>query len=156
LGGDLKDAKDIDLNEALAIVEADLQMRIRENEATLTVDELPVVRGYKSMYVQLFQNLVNNALKFRREGVLPIIKIEYQPNKDWHVIHVQDNGVGIKQDDIPQVFKLFKRLKETEFREGSGVGLSIVQKIIKKMQGEISLASVHGSGTTFIIKLPKA
>jgi len=47
-------------------------------------------------------------------------------------------------------------LKETEFREGSGVGLSIVQKIIKKMQGEISLASVHGSGTTFIIKLPKA
>ena len=156
LGGDLKDAKDIDLNEALAIVEADLQMRIRENEATLTVDELPVVRGYKSMYVQLFQNLVNNALKFRREGVLPIIKIEYQPNEDWHVIHVQDNGVGIKQDDIPQVFKLFKRLKETEFREGSGVGLSIVQKIIKKMQGEISLASVHGSGTTFIIKLPKA
>ncbi len=156
LGGDLKDAKDIDLNEALAIVEADLQMRIRENEATLTVDELPVVRGYKSMYVQLFQNLVNNALKFRREGVLPVIKIEYQPNEDWHVIHVQDNGVGIKQDDIPQVFKLFKRLKETEFREGSGVGLSIVQKIIKKMQGEISLASVHGSGTTFIIKLPKA
>tara|TARA_B100001093_G_scaffold519843_1_gene610873 strand:+ start:497 stop:2278 length:1782 start_codon:yes stop_codon:yes gene_type:complete len=156
LGGDLKDAKDIDLNEALAIVEADLQMRIRENEATLTVDELPVVRGYKSMYVQLFQNLVNNALKFRREGVLPVIKIEYHPNEDWHVIHVQDNGVGIKQDDIPQVFKLFKRLKETEFREGSGVGLSIVQKIIKKMQGEISLASVHGSGTTFIIKLPKA
>ena len=156
LGGDLKDAKDIDLNEALAIVEADLQMRIRENEATLTVDELPVVRGYKSMYVQLFQNLVNNALKFRREGVLPVIKIEYQLNEDWHVIHVQDNGVGIKQDDIPQVFKLFKRLKETEFREGSGVGLSIVQKIIKKMQGEISLASVHGSGTTFIIKLPKA
>ena len=156
LGGDLKDAKDIDLNEALAIVEADLQMRIRENEATLIVDELPVVRGYKSMYVQLFQNLVNNALKFRREGVLPVIKIEYQPNEDWHVIHVQDNGVGIKQDDISQVFKLFKRLKETEFREGSGVGLSIVQKIIKKMQGEISLASVHGSGTTFIIKLPKA
>ncbi len=156
LGGDLKDAKDIDLNEALAIVEADLQMRIRENEATLTVDELPVVRGYKSMYVQLFQNLVNNALKFRREGVLPVIKIVYQPNEDWHVIHVQDNGVGIKQDDISQVFKLFKRLKETEFREGSGVGLSIVQKIIKKMQGEISLASVHGSGTTFIIKLPKA
>lgn len=156
LGGDLKDAKDIDLNEVLAIVEADLQMRIRENEATLTVDELPVVRGYKSMYVQLFQNLVNNALKFRREGVLPVIKVEYQPNEDWHVIHVQDNGVGIKQDDIPQVFKLFKRLKETEFREGSGVGLSIVQKIIKKMQGEISLASVHGSGTTFIIKLPKA
>jgi signal transduction histidine kinase len=120
------------------------------------VKDLPVVRGYKSMYVQLFQNLVNNALKFRREGVSPIVKVEYKPNEDWHVIHVQDNGVGIMQQDIPQVFKLFKRLKETDYRDGSGVGLSIVQKIIKKMQGEISLASVHGSGTTFIIKLPKS
>ena len=155
LGGNLKDAKDIDLNEVLAIVQADLQMRIRESEARVEVKDLPVVRGYKSMYVQLFQNLVNNALKFRREGVSPIVKVEYKPNEDWHVIHVQDNGVGIMQQDIPQVFKLFKRLKETDYRDGSGVGLSIVQKIIKKMQGEISLASVHGSGTTFIIKLPK-
>ncbi|MFT4968530.1 MAG: signal transduction histidine kinase/Tfp pilus assembly protein PilF [Chitinophagales bacterium] len=156
LGGNLKDAKDIDLNEVLAIVQADLQMRIRESEARVEVKDLPVVRGYKSMYVQLFQNLVNNALKFRREGVSPIVKVEYKPNEDWHVIHVQDNGVGIMQQDIPQVFKLFKRLKETDYRDGSGVGLSIVQKIIKKMQGEISLASVHGSGTTFIIKLPKS
>jgi signal transduction histidine kinase len=51
---------------------------------------------------------------------------------------------------------LFKRLKETDYREGSGVGLSIVQKIVKKMQGEISLASVYGSGTTFMVKLPKS
>lgn len=156
LGGDLKDAKDVDLNEVLAIVQADLQMRIKENDAQVNVGELPIVKGYKSMYVQLFQNLINNAIKFRRVDVSPSIKVEYKQDESWHIIHVQDNGVGIKQEDIPQVFKLFKRLKETDYREGSGVGLSIVQKIVKKMQGEISLASIHGSGTTFIVKLPKA
>ena len=108
------------------------------------------------MYVQLFQNLVNNALKFRRVDVNPVVKIECKSEENWHVIHVQDNGVGIRQEDLPHVFKLFKRLKETDYREGSGVGLSIVQKIVKKMQGEISLASVYGSGTTFMVKLPKS
>lgn len=156
LGGDLKDAKDVDLNEVLAIVQADLQMRIMDNDAQVNVGELPVVKGYKSMYVQLFQNLINNAIKFRRQDLAPIIKVEYKQDENWHIIHVQDNGVGIQQQDIPQVFKLFKRLKETDYREGSGVGLSIVQKIVKKMQGEISLASIHGSGTTFMVKLPKA
>ena len=156
LGGDLQDAKDIDLNEVLAIVQADLQMRIKENDAEVIAQDLPVVKGYKSMYVQLFQNLVNNALKFRRVDVSPVVKIEWKSEENWHVIHVQDNGVGIRQEDLPHVFKLFKRLKETDYREGSGVGLSIVQKIVKKMQGEISLASVYGSGTTFMVKLPKS
>ncbi len=156
LGGDLQDAKDIDLNEVLAIVQADLQMRIKENDAEVIAQDLPVVKGYKSMYVQLFQNLVNNALKFRRVDVNPVVKIECKSEENWHVIHVQDNGVGIRQEDLPHVFKLFKRLKETDYREGSGVGLSIVQKIVKKMQGEISLASVYGSGTTFMVKLPKS
>ena len=155
LGGNLKDQKDIDLNEVLAIVQADLQMRIRENNAKIEIGNLPVVKGYKSMYVQLFQNLVNNALKFRRDDATPAVKITASEDELWHIIDVEDNGVGIKPDNIADVFKLFKRLKETDYKEGSGVGLSIVQKIAKKMQGEISLASVYGSGTTFTLKLPK-
>jgi signal transduction histidine kinase len=155
LGGNLKDMKDIDLNEVLAIVQADLQMRIRENSAKIEVGQLPVVQGFKSMYVQLFQNLINNALKFRKEGVPPVVKINYTEDALWHIIDVEDNGVGIKPENIGEVFKLFKRLKETDYKEGSGVGLSIVQKIAKKMQGEISLASIYGSGTTFTLKLPK-
>jgi len=155
LGGNLKDAKEVDLNEVLAIVQADLQMRIRENNAEVEVGKLPVVQGYKSMYVQLFQNLTNNALKFRKEGMPPVIKITHHEDKLWHIIDIEDNGVGIKPENLEEVFKLFKRLKETDYKEGSGVGLSIVQKIAKKMQGEISLASIYGSGTTFTLKLPK-
>jgi tetratricopeptide (TPR) repeat protein len=155
LGGNLKDLKDIDLNEVLAIVQADLQMRVRENSAKIEVGQLPVVQGFKSMYVQLFQNLINNALKFRKEGFPPVVKINYTEDALWHIIDVEDNGVGIKPENIDDVFKLFKRLKETDYKEGSGVGLSIVQKIAKKMHGEISLASIYGLGATFTIKLPK-
>lgn len=155
LGSNLKDMRDVDLNEVLAIVQADLQMRIRENDVKVSVMELPIVSGYKIMYVQLFQNLINNAIKFRREGVESKINVRYRDDENWHYIDVQDNGVGIKEENLPQVFKLFKRIKETEYKEGSGVGLSIVQKIAKKMQGEISLASEYGSSTTFTLKLPK-
>jgi signal transduction histidine kinase len=155
LGSNLKNLQQVNLNEVLAIVQADLQERIRSNEALIEVDKLPNLLGYKNMFVQLFQNLINNALKFRRLEVTPHIKISYKADEDWHIIHVQDNGVGIKKENQEQVFKLFKRLQETEAREGSGVGLSIVQKIVKKMQGEISLASVYGTGTCFILKFPK-
>ncbi len=147
--------RDVDLNEVLAIVQADLQMRIRENDVNIVVQELPIVLGYKIMYVQLFQNLINNAIKFRRDGVDAEISIKYRDDENSHYIDVKDNGVGIKEENLPQVFKLFKRIKETEYKEGSGVGLSIVQKIAKKMQGEISLASEYGRSTTFTLKLPK-
>ncbi|MCB0509505.1 MAG: tetratricopeptide repeat protein, partial [Bacteroidetes bacterium] len=155
LGKNLRQEAEVDLNEVLQIVQADLQMRIKEYNAEIRLADLPKVRGFKSMYVQLFQNLVNNALKFKREGVNPLIEILYEEEAKWHLIKVKDNGLGIKEENLEKIFKLFKRLDETKHIEGSGVGLSIVQKIAKKMQGEISLASDINLGTVFSIKLPK-
>lgn len=153
LGNNLQKMKPVNLNEVLAIVQADLQLKIKETNTSILFDELPTIKGHKILLVQLFQNLINNAIKFRRPELDPKIQILYKFEEGRHVIHVQDNGKGIKKEDQANVFKLFKRLKSTEHVEGTGVGLSIVQKIVKKMQGEISLASVYGSGTCFIIKL---
>ncbi|MEZ4979173.1 MAG: tetratricopeptide repeat protein [Chitinophagales bacterium] len=155
LGKNLRQEAEVDLNEVLQIVQADLQMRIRESNAEIRVASLPKVKGFKSMYVQLFQNLINNALKFQRDGLAPVVEVSYEEEAKWHVIKVKDNGVGIKEENLEKIFKLFKRLDETKHIEGSGVGLSIVQKIAKKMQGEISLASDINLGTIFSIRLPK-
>lgn len=154
LGKNLREEDEVDLNEVVAIVQADLQMRIKDNNAKLFIDNLPKVKGYKSMYVQLFQNLINNAIKFRKPELDPKIKVGYNLEEKFHVITVMDNGMGIKQENLSKIFKLFKRLDESKHIEGSGVGLSIVQKIVKKMQGEISLASEYNFGTTVSIKIP--
>lgn len=115
---------------------------------------MPTIDAHKGMMVQLFQNLINNAIKFRKLNENPIIEITYNESDKWHEISVKDNGLGIAEKHQKDVFKLFKRLDKTKNIEGTGIGLSLCQKIITKMQGTIGLASVEGEGTTFIIKVP--
>jgi signal transduction histidine kinase len=154
LGAGEKVMAQVNLNEVVALVQADLQLRIKENQANIVVSNLPTIDAHKGMMVQLFQNLINNALKFRKENENPVVEISWNQQDNWHEILVKDNGVGIAEKHQKDVFKLFKRLDKTKNIEGTGIGLSLCQKIITKMQGTIGLASVEGEGTTFIIKLP--
>lgn len=154
LGSGEKAMVQVNLNEIAALVQADLQARIKENNAVINVKELPTIQAHKGMMVQLFQNLINNAIKFRKEDVSPVIDIFSKQNDEWLEIFIKDNGVGIADKHQKDVFKIFKRLDKTRNVEGTGIGLSLCQKIITKMQGTIGLASVEGEGTTFIIRLP--
>lgn len=154
LGSGEKAMVQVNLNEIAALVQADLQVRIKENNAVIEVKELPTIQAHKGMMVQLFQNLINNAIKFRKEDVAPVVEISSKQTDEWLEIYVKDNGVGIPEKHQKDVFKIFKRLDKTRNVEGTGIGLSLCQKIITKMQGTIGLASVEGEGTTFIIRLP--
>lgn len=154
LGSGEKAMVQVNLNEIAALVQADLQVRIKENNAVIEVKELPTIQAHKGMMVQLFQNLINNAIKFRKEDVSPVVEISSKQTDEWLEIYIKDNGVGIPEKHQKDVFKIFKRLDKTRNVEGTGIGLSLCQKIITKMQGTIGLASVEGEGTTFIIRLP--
>ena len=110
------------------------------------VDELPIIRGDVSQVEQIFQNLINNAIKYndKSEG---LIQVRYENLKTHHRFSVIDNGIGIDSKYHKKIFDSFKRLHN--HKDSSGLGLSIVKRIIQKYGGEISVTSEIGIGSEF-------
>lgn len=157
------DFKDIDLNILLNEVIAELEIDIEKNNAEILTMDLPIVCAAPSLMKQLFYNLINNSLKFRKKTVDPIITIQAEKIKgvpngtlspSYHKITVSDNGIGFDPKYQEEIFMVFKRLHSYHEYEGSGVGLSICKKIMEKHNGFIIAESVPGEGSSFIIGLP--
>lgn len=140
------------LQQALIAVEA----RVRENHAEITSDPLPVVAADEGQMVHVFQNLLSNALKYRKREVGPRIDIGAEKNDGHWVIHIRDNGIGFEQDQAVRIFGLFKRLHRHEEYPGTGLGLAICQHIVERYRGRIWAQSQPGEGSTFFISLPAA
>lgn len=145
----------VDVNKMVADIRTVLYMKIQENEAVFDIGELPMVKTHKVLLFQLLQNLVSNAIKFKKSEIPPIIKIQCQTEKDRYVISVADNGIGIPEKHLETIFKIFKRLHTKEAYEGTGIGLSLCQKIIHHLNGELWVTSKVGEGSTFYFSLPK-
>ena len=148
-------ASECSLDEVLAEVLLNVHDAVERRGARVTVDELYVVSGHRTQLVQLFQNLLSNALKFARPGVSPTIAITVHEREDGPEIRVADNGIGIPANQLDKVFGLFNRAHAEDNFEGSGVGLALCRKIVIAHGGRISLASVPGEGTTFSLSLPR-
>ncbi|WP_245528336.1 GAF domain-containing sensor histidine kinase [Deinococcus maricopensis] len=122
---------------------------VERTGARVTVEALPAVMGAPSELVQLFQNLIGNALKFRREGVTPEVHVRAEPDgAAWH-FRVVDNGIGFGQEYAERVFQIFQRLHVREQYEGTGMGLAICRKIVERHGGRIWAESQPGVGSTF-------
>jgi len=126
--------------------------------AAIEVGELPEVRVAEIHLVQLFQNLIGNALKYRKEeysnGERPSIRISARRQSNgWWLFSVVDNGIGIEQEYLTQIFGIFKRLHGQSF-EGTGIGLALCQKIVERTGGRIWAESEPGKGSTFFFTLP--
>jgi len=130
-----------------------LEVAIRESEATITCDELPVVTADGSQLTQLFQNLIGNALKFRREPA-PQIHISAQRRPDAWEFAVSDNGLGIEPQYFDLIFQVFQRLHTRASYPGTGIGLALCKKIIERHGGRIWVESAFGQGSTFYFTLP--
>jgi len=144
----------IDLNLVVNQVKQNLYVNIEESEASINVSDLPAVKAVFTHMLQLFQNLISNAIKFRDED-RPEVIIQSEERLDDYLIWVSDNGIGIEKEYIDQVFTLFKRLHTDEEYEGTGIGLALCQKIITNYGGEIWLDSELNKGTTFYFTFPK-
>lgn len=146
----------IDLNDILAHVKHNLQLKIEETNTQILSDELPIVSATPSGMLQLFQNIIANAIKFQQKDVVPVISIIYKKETDHHLISIQDNGIGIPIDQQDQVFEIFARLNSRKHFSGSGIGLATCKKIIESLKGTIFLESTEGVGTTFHFTIPFA
>lgn len=147
--GRKKELQPVDCNEILGNVIADLDSAIQESKVEIKTEKLPVVNGYTTEMKQLFQNLIVNAIKFRKKEVAPKICISSQPvNGGWE-FSVEDNGIGIDEQHNERIFVIFQRLHTRSEYEGSGIGLSHCKKIVELHGGKIWVKSKPGEGSTF-------
>jgi light-regulated signal transduction histidine kinase (bacteriophytochrome) len=147
------DASPADLNDSLRQALSILEERIRENEAAVTFKPLPTVRGDSAQLAQVFQNLVSNAIKYRKSGETPRVHIAAESrNGDW-VISVADNGIGFDAKYAERIFGLFRRLHRDEY-PGTGLGLAICRRILERHGGRIWAEAAEGRGATFYFALP--
>jgi light-regulated signal transduction histidine kinase (bacteriophytochrome) len=132
-----------------------LAYAVQESEATITHDTLPPVSMKDVHLLQLLQNLIGNAIKYRRDGEPPQVHVSaLQQGSQWHFV-VQDNGIGIAPEYRDHVFGVFKRLHASrEKYSGTGIGLAICQKIVESYGGRIWVESELGQGTAFHFTVP--
>ncbi len=145
---------EIDCNQIMKDVLSDMIITIEESNAEITVSDLPHLKGYETEIRQLFQNLVSNALKFRKKDVAPKIKIFAQKKEDDWLFSVQDNGIGIEENNKQKLFVIFKRFNNREEYEGTGIGLAHCKKIVELHGGTIWADSKFGEGSTFHFTIP--
>jgi PAS domain S-box-containing protein len=161
--------EEIDLNKKIQIVLEDLELEVQEKHAEFIIDPLPTIKGNRRQIQQLFQNLLSNALKYSKSDERPIIQIAYQVSKgrdtaarlegeegnhNYHVIIIKDNGIGFEQKYSEEIFNIFTRLHARVEYSGSGVGLSLVRRVIENHNGYIYADSEPGKGSAFTIILP--
>jgi signal transduction histidine kinase len=145
--------RDTDCNVAVEIAIANLQVAIRETDARITHDHLPVVLANHTQLAQVFQNLIGNAIKFRGPKA-PQIQITVEKQADEWLFSVADNGIGIAAEYCRDIFVIFKRLHTRAEYPGNGIGLAICRKIIEQYGGRIWVTSQEGVGSTFKFTLP--
>ena len=152
----------IDLNEILDLVRTDVEMALKDAKGTIDVGMLPTIDADPTQMRQLFQNLIVNALKFRKPDVLPVVKVQIangstgngKSTYDSCVIEVADNGIGFDERHVGRIFLPFKRLNERGHYPGTGVGLAICKRIVDRHGGSIAARSAPGEGSTFRVTLP--
>jgi len=145
-------ASEVSMEATLQWALLNLKTAIEQSHATVTCDNLPSVRGDQAQVANLFQNLISNAIKYRRDGPPRVHVSARQADGEW-VFSVSDNGIGIAPEFHECVFEMFKRLQQGSEVPGSGLGLAICRKIVEHHGGRIWLESKPGSGSTFYFTL---
>jgi PAS domain S-box-containing protein len=144
----------VDLGLVLSHVLNNLRPVITETRASIVHDQLPVVLADRSQLIQVFQNLIDNTIKFRRERVAPDIRISVACRDGMWQVAVRDNGIGIPPEYFDKIFTLFERLHPRDVIPGTGLGLAICRRIIERHGGKIWVESEIGRGSTFSFTLP--
>jgi signal transduction histidine kinase len=151
---------DVDLDAALDSALANISAAVEESGAQIVRphDGLPQIYGDPTLLTMVWQNLLGNAVKFRREGVAPRVVIECEPNEDddnddWN-FSVSDNGIGIPEEFVDKVFVIFQRLHGRDSYSGTGIGLALCKKIIEYHGGTIWIDTSYSEGTRFRFTLP--
>jgi len=129
-------------------------VNLQSGKARITIESLPPVTGHESLCIQVFSNLLSNAAKFVKPGVVPQIRVWSERTGDLVRINVQDNGIGISPEYHQKIFGMFERLDTDNRYGGTGIGLAIVRRAVEKMNGRVGVESDGRSGSRFWVELP--
>lgn len=149
-----QDQVEIDCESLLCNVLTDLSVIISECNAKITHDKLPVIKGIRFHFIQLFTNLINNALKFRGDRQ-PHIHVGVEENQQEWIFSVTDNGIGIERQYLERIFRVFQRLHSRREYAGTGIGLAICKKVVEHQGGKIWVKSEPNFGSTFYFTILK-
>jgi len=156
VGREGKPIENINSNVLLKDIIKDFKVTKEETSAEIKFDKkLPIVTGERVRIRQLFYNLISNAIKFRRKGVIPVVKIGCEDNEYFWKFYVKDNGVGIEEKQFRNIFGIFKRLYTREEYPGTGIGLAVCKRIVENMGGKIWVESEKNKGSVFYFTLSK-
>jgi light-regulated signal transduction histidine kinase (bacteriophytochrome) len=156
VGTEARELAAVNLEEVFATTIANLRIAIEESGAKVEAGPLPMVMGDARQLTQLFQNLIGNALKFRKPGEAPRVEVRAEREGDFWRLSVRDNGIGLDPRFAERVFTIFQRLHTREEYEGTGLGLAICKKIVERLRGRIWVESSEGEGAAFFFTLPAA
>ena len=156
---------EVDLNGVLKEVLSEMEGTIREKEAEIILEPLPILPASTVLMGPLFSNLINNSLKYSKTQSPPRIRVHYEqaattgangrePGTLYGRIYIEDNGIGFDQKYAEQIFDMFRRLHPSAEYEGTGIGLALCKKIVEMHKGFISAIGRPGEGAVFIISLP--
>ena len=144
----------VDINEIMEGVIKDMGVLIKDHNAKINYNHLPKVKGDKAQLRQLFQNLVNNGIKFNKEGENPQIEIIANKKETLVEFAIKDNGIGIDEKYFDRIFVIFQRLHGRQEYSGTGIGLAMCKKIVEQHDGNLWVESQPEKGSTFYFTLP--
>ncbi|MEC7756088.1 ATP-binding protein [Roseivirga sp. UBA1976] len=151
--GKNKQLKSVDCIKLVKAVKKDMKTSIEEVDGELIINDLPIINAYETELRVLFQNLIANAIKFRRKDVPPRVVVSAKPNNGW-TFSIEDNGIGIDKQYQDQIFVIFQRLYNQSEYPGTGIGLSHCKKIVELHGGNIWVESTPNEGSTFFFNIP--
>jgi signal transduction histidine kinase len=154
IGKEMK-PEQVDMNLIIKDVMDDLGKLINDSQAIISVERMPVLKGYKVELRQLFLNLISNALKFKKENETPIVKIGVKETNYQYIFSVEDNGIGIEEKFSNKIFIIFQRLHIRSRYPGTGIGLAQCKKIVELHGGKIWVNSELGIGSIFSFTILK-
>jgi signal transduction histidine kinase len=147
---------ELDVKDAVISAQNNLIAVINERHAVVEMDDLPTIEAHPLLIMQLFQNLINNGIKYNQSEQPTIYVSSKNCEKEGCIFSVKDNGIGIPEQHKQDVFAMFRRLHSASEYEGSGIGLAFCKRIVETYEGKMWLESEEGKGSTFFFTLPKA
>jgi signal transduction histidine kinase len=145
----------VSLSEVAKDAASDLEFRITQAKGSVEISELPAVDADAALLRQLFQNVISNSIKYRKESEPPSVKIYGGIADETCQVFIEDNGIGFDEAYCQKIFQPFQRLHgRSSPYSGTGMGLAICRKIVARHNGDITVKSIPGQGATFIVTLP--